>query len=83
MPINVTRTLRLALRQLERERDALDQKIAALRTVVAPESGLRRPGEERTGRRRHKRMSAAARKAISRRMKKYWAGRRKAQKRGR
>ena len=44
--------------------------------VTAPDAG----GEVRRRRRRRSRMSAAGRKAVSERMKKYWAERRKAKK---
>jgi hypothetical protein len=76
MPVNVERTLRLALRKLMSERVRIERQIAALENVLSP---------DRTGTQRRrlagkaparKRMSAAARKAASRRMKAYWAKRR-------
>lgn len=74
MPVNVTAILRTALRRLETERDRVDRQMGPLRAAldsnVPPKvSRRRRP------------MSVAARRAVSRRMKAYWA-KRKAAKRG-
>jgi hypothetical protein len=57
-----------------------------LQELGAEEAAIRRafpdlaakPAAAKRGRRRRSRMSAAARKAVSQRMKKYWAERRKA-----
>jgi exonuclease VII small subunit len=56
--------------ELERERDRLDQAIAALRRAGN--------GTARIGRRGRRRLSAAARRRISEGMKKKWAARKKA-----
>jgi hypothetical protein len=77
MPItNVTATLRTLLRQLEAERGHLDHQIAAIRDAL---DGATRPGSVGRIRRGTKparpRMSAAARRAVSQRMKTYWAKR--------
>ncbi len=69
--------------ELKRERDRLDQAIAALEGGAAPGRRGRRRGRPpgpsggrgRRGGRRH--MSAEARKRISEMMKKRWAERRK------
>lgn len=79
---DVSATLRAALGQLEDERNRIDRQIAALRTALGESGGGRRgrpPGSKATKkvvRRRRKGMSAAARKAVSQRMKAYWAKRR-------
>ena len=81
MPINVTSTLRRALRQLETERSHIDRQITALRNAL---DGLGSPPSR--GRRSHpfkptrrpRRMTATARRALSRRMNLYWAKRRTA-----
>ncbi len=67
-----------------RLRDAFDNDELPVSFVVARDSGRLKPA--RTGRptsRRTRRMSAAERKAVSLRMKRYWAARRKAQQVGR
>jgi hypothetical protein len=76
MPADVTMTLRRALTELQSERQRIDRQIEAIRTVLDA-SGL--PGRGRRARRTvqsRRRMSAAARKAVSQRMKAYWAKRR-------
>lgn len=72
MPVDVTQTLRTALSRLESEKARLDRQITALRTALTGTTDSRAAG----GRRR--RMSATARRAVSRRMKAYWAAQRKA-----
>ena len=77
MPIpKVTATLRTLLRHLETERQHLDHQIAAIRDVL---DGATRPGSVGRLRRDTKparpRMGAAARRAVSQRMKAYWAKR--------
>ena len=77
MPIaNVTSTLRTLLRHLEAERQHLDRQIAVIRKAL---DGAIRPGSVGRIRRGTKparaRMSAAARRAVSQRMKAYWAKR--------
>ena len=77
MPIaNVTSTLRTLLRHLETERQRLDHQIAAIRNAL---DGATRPGSVGRIRRGAKSarsgMSAAARRAVSQRMKTYWAKR--------
>jgi hypothetical protein len=81
----------LSLQQLrELAKDGARATLARLRAEIIaiertfPELAL--PGSRKalrksvaTARKRTKRMSAAARKAVSQRMKKYWAERRKAQ----
>ena len=68
MAVNVTPTLRTALRRLESERSRIDRQVTALR------GALNTAGHSGPARRR-KPMSAAARKAVGRRMKAYWAKR--------
>lgn len=76
MPVDVTATLREALKELEREKTRIEQQIAAIRTVL--NGGGARGRQPRAGGRRTRRMSAAARRAASQRMKAYWAKRRAA-----
>ena len=69
-------TLKKALRQLEMERGNLDKQIRAIQEVLGISDGakiVRISGIKRG------RMSAAARKQVSLRMKKYWSQRRKAE----
>ena len=67
---------------LIQERDRLSRAIEILQSE--PKRRGRKPGSGATAaaapkkRRRRRKMSPAARKAVSERMRKYWAGRRKA-----
>lgn len=73
MADNVRSTLQKALTQLTAEKAHIDRNIVALETALGALGG-RRGGSRGMPRRR--RMSSAARKAIGRRMKAYWAKRR-------
>lgn len=77
--MNVDATIRKALAQLEAERSQIDKKIAALRVVLSSNTGSRETAKRARVRRRRTRkpMSAAQRRAVSARMKKFWAARRK------
>ena len=62
---------------LTSDRDRVDRQIAAIQAALAAMNGRRLGGADGVGiRRGRRRMSAAARKAIGRRMKAYWAKRR-------
>ncbi len=74
MPVNVSAILRTALRRLETERDRVDRHMGALRAAL-DSTVPQKPS------RRRQPMTAAARRALSRRMKAYWA-KRKASKQG-
>jgi len=75
----LTAPLRKGLRQLEAEKERIDREIAALRTALeALEDTSRRVPTSTRTRARRRAMSAAARRAVSRRMKAYWAKRREA-----
>jgi hypothetical protein len=63
---------------LEKEVDRLSRAISALEDGTGRGRGTGTRKSAATGRRRRRTMSAAARKAVSLRMKKYWAARRKA-----
>lgn len=79
MAINLTKTLRTALAELQAERERISRQIAAIQKVLAADTRgpQRRKGRAKlAGKAGRKRMSAAARKAVSRRMKTYWAKRR-------
>jgi hypothetical protein len=81
MMASVTSALRNAVRQLEKERERIDRQITAIRAVL-DESGTARALASRatpsrpTPKRRE--MSAAARRAVSQRMKAYWEKRKAA-----
>jgi len=77
--VDVTRPLRNALLKLQAARDRLDQQISGIERALAVLSGgplaqKGGPATRRTPKRRP--MSAKARKALSQRMKAYWAKRR-------
>jgi hypothetical protein len=83
MPLNVTATLRKALRQLETERQRLDRQIASIRAVLeasSPSRPRRRRAAPSAPAKKRRPMSAKARKALSQRMKAYWAKRKMAAK---
>ncbi len=85
--MHVRVTLQRALRQLQTERARLDQQIAALSSAVAALGGgaVSRGATPRVARVSSRAatarpaMSAAQKKAVSKRMKAYWAKRRAAQ----
>jgi hypothetical protein len=76
MPLNLTATLKKALRQLEAEKVKLDRQIAAIQAVLQGSGG---PPKTRPARKAvaaaapRRRMSPKARKAARARMKAYWA----------
>jgi hypothetical protein len=76
MPIDLSRTFRVAVAQLKRERDTIDQQIAAIQAVLGSDSLTRRRRVRASSGRRRRRTSAAARRAVSQRMTAYWAKRR-------
>ncbi len=85
MPVDVSGALRQALAKLEGERVRIDRQIAGLRQALQADSGGGRAGRRRTpsdrakggrgAKRGRKRMSPAERKAVSARMKAFWAKR--------
>ncbi len=77
MLTDLSRTLQTAVRQLEVEKQHIERQIAAVRKAL---DGAGRTGLSALPRRR--RMSAAERRAVSLRMKAYWAKRRAARKKG-
>ena len=74
---NLTAPLRKALRTLEKDKQRIDRQLAALRAAFEALGGKsqRTPSPSTRARARQHRMSAAARRAVSRRMKAYWAKR--------
>lgn len=77
---NVTLPLRKALRRLETEKQRIDREITAVQAALEAlgDRGRRAPAPPTRAKARHRGMSAAARRAISHRMKAYWAKRRAA-----
>ena len=81
MPVNVTPTLRKAVRELEADKARIDRQLTAIRGLLGSLDSAKsraaavaqqvRPPQRR-------RMSAAARRAVSQRMKTYWAKRKAA-----
>lgn len=81
MAIKDSRLIQLALEALEEKRRAIDDEISQLRARMGA-AGREAAGAGNGRRRRRKRkpMSAAQKRAVSERMKKYWADRRKGKK---
>ena len=82
MAINLTTTLRKALAELRAERGRVEGQITTIRRVLGVVGGpsarrMRGPAAASVKRAR-KPMSAAARAAVARRMKAYWAKRKAA-----
>ena len=71
MANDITATLRKALGRLSSQRERLDRQISAIETAL----GALGRSPQAAGARRGRRMSPAARRAVGRRMKKYWAKR--------
>ena len=79
MPVDVSETLRHALAKLEAEKGRIERQIMGVRQALgAGRVGLDGSAAATTTgtKRRRKRMSAAERKAVSARMKAFWAKRR-------
>jgi hypothetical protein len=72
MANDITVTLRKALGKLTSQKERLDRQISAIQTALG-EMGGRSQGA--TGARGGRRMSPAARRAVGRRMRAYWAKR--------
>jgi hypothetical protein len=72
MADDITATLRKALGKLTSEKARLDRQISAIQTAL----GALGRSPQRDGARGNRRMSTAARKAVGKRMKAYWAKRR-------
>ena len=74
---NLTAPLRKALGKLEAQRHRIDREILAVRAALEALQNRRgRFSTSNRGKARRRRMSAAARRAVSQRMKAYWAKRR-------
>jgi hypothetical protein len=87
MPVDVTRSLRQALAKLTDEKRRIERQAAAiqeaLRAVNGTGGGQRSSGARavtRGAKRGRKRMSSTERKAVGRRMKAYWAKRKRTSK---
>ena len=79
MAIDVTKTLRKALAALEAEKAKISRQIESIHQVLAAGSRGPRQAKPRIraqGKKKRPSLSAAARKALSQRMKAYWAKRR-------
>ena len=81
---DIATTLRTALNQLRADRTRIDRQMTALEgalTTLGGRAGRRAPGAakkaSKTAPRPRRKLSAAQKKAIGRRMKAYWAQRRK------
>jgi len=72
MANDITATLRKALGKLTADKARLDRQITAIQTALGALGGPSAPNGARASRR----MSAAARRAVGKRMKAYWAKRR-------
>jgi hypothetical protein len=82
---NLTAPLRKALRQLETEKQRIDREIAAVRAALDAlgDTGRGTPASSARAKvTRRRRMSAAARRAVSQGMKAYWAKRKAASAKG-
>ena len=81
MPISKERLLKLALERLQSERARIDSEIGEIQAQLKTGIG---PASQKTTRRKRKQrsMTAEQRKAISERMKKSWAKRKRQKRKG-
>ena len=80
MPVNRRRLLELAAEGLEAERQRIARELAEIRAELESEKSTPKTQTKRktpTPKRRSRLLSAKERKAVSDRMKKYWAERKK------
>jgi hypothetical protein len=85
MPVNVTATLHKALRQLEAQRAHIDRQIDGVRSALdglGAGASRKRSAAPAVRARKRRQLSAAMRRAVSQRMKAYWAKRRAARAKG-
>lgn len=83
MPVDIRKPLQSALSRLKVEKQRIDQQIEAIEGALRL-NGVQPGGEDRrTSRPGRKPMSAAERRAVSRRMRAYWAKRRRTPGKGR
>ncbi len=78
MPINVTATLRRAMQSLQGERNRIDGQIRAVQTALGTSTNSGTASNSHRPPSRRRRMSPSARLALSKRMKAYWAAKRRA-----
>ena len=80
----LTAPLRMALRQLEADKQRVEHQMTAVRTALGAlgDVGQGIPDSSTRARARRREMSASARRAVSQRMKAYWAKRRAGSARG-
>ena len=83
MALDRRRLLELAAERLEAEKQRIDEEIAEIRAELESEKsppGTKTKTKTPTPKRRSRKLSAKERKAVSDRMKKYWAERKKKEK---
>ncbi len=83
MPMNRRRLLELAAERLEAERPRIAEELAAIKAELGLEKSTPKTKTKTktpTPKRRSRKLSAKERKAVSDRMKKYWAERKKKEK---
>jgi hypothetical protein len=79
MPLKLVAPLRKALRTLEVEKRRIERQITAVQAALEGLEGKRKPARTAPTPRpkaKQRKMSAAARRAVSQRMKAFWAKRR-------
>jgi hypothetical protein len=78
MPVNVTATLRRAMQTLLSDRKKIDDQLRAVQTALRISRNTHVSSNSHRPASRRRRMSPAARRALSKRMKAMWAAKRKA-----
>jgi hypothetical protein len=83
VPVDIRASLQRALRELEAERTRVERQISVVADALKELGGSdgrrwQTTAGQTIGRRRRRRMTLAQRKAVSERMRRYWAERRKA-----
>ena len=78
MALDVRSSLNRALKSLHADRTRIDKQIDAVTSALSALGGAAVRAAKTAGRRGRRKMSAAQKKAVSARMKAYWAKRRAA-----
>lgn len=76
MAIDVRSSLNRALKALHADRARIEKQIDALSSALSAVGGAAVRGAKKAGRKGRRKMNAAQKKAVSLRMKAYWAKRR-------
>jgi hypothetical protein len=78
MADRIRSSLTKVLKQLHLERARIERQVSALSAAIGQLGGSKKKASRKAGQRRRRAMSAVQKRAVSKRMKAYWAKRRAA-----